>query len=75
MCSEKKRSRMSGKRETGNRKADSTKDNLFGFKCKIYYLINCLNMSLLAMVLTAVSVSDSSVLLSWISCLDVYLTY
>nr|XP_023874748.1 G patch domain-containing protein TGH-like isoform X1 [Quercus suber]POE83129.1 g patch domain-containing protein tgh [Quercus suber] len=29
---EKKRSRMSGKREAGNRKAYSTKDNLFGFK-------------------------------------------
>ena len=75
MYSEKKRSRMSGKREMGNRKAYSTKDNLFGFKCKIYHLINWLNKSLLAMVLTAVSVSDSSVLLSWISCLDVYLTY
>lgn len=51
MCSEKKRSRMSGKRETGSRKGYLTKDNLFGSKCKIYYLINCLNMSLLAMVL------------------------
>lgn len=40
MHSEKKRSRTSGKWETGNRKGYSLKDNLFGFKCKIYYLIN-----------------------------------
>ena len=58
MHSEKKRSRLSGKKETGNSKAYSTKDNLFGFKCKIYYLTSRLNMFFLAIVLTAASVSD-----------------
>jgi hypothetical protein len=75
MHSEKKRSRTSGKWEPGNRKG-SLKDNLFGFKCKIFYLISWFNMSLLAIMLTGASVSDfCSVLLAWVSSLEVHLTY
>lgn len=68
MHSEKKRSRTSGKWEPGNREGYSLKDNLFGFNCKIYYLTSWFNMSLLAIMLAAASVSDScSVLLAWVS--------